>query len=84
MKERSLSKMMPRLRVESVGIRLVPWNWIEHDASLARCSWFPIIRYSVLDGLTVSLFSVSQLWTESRVDDRRVRERSESELLKDM
>jgi len=84
LKDRSLSKMTPRFRVESVGDRSVPWKWIEDDVSLARCCGVPMIRYSVLDGLTDSLFSVSQLWTDSRVDDSRVRQKSESELLKDI
>ena len=60
--------------MESVGFRLVPWNDIEVFVSLAHCWGVPMMRYSVLDGLTESLFEMSQLWTESRTDDSKVRE----------
>lgn len=69
--------------MQSVGVRFVPWKGIEVDVTLARCCEVPMIRYSVLDGLTESLFAVSQLWTDSRVEESRVRELLESELLKD-
>ena len=61
LRERSWSKITPRLRVESVGFRVVPWNDIEVFESLARCWGVPMMRYSVLDGLTESLFEMSQL-----------------------
>ena len=70
----SVTKMTPRLRVESVGIRMVPWKGIEVDVTLAHCCGVPMIRYSVFDGLTESVFAVSQSWTESRVEDSRVSE----------
>ena len=35
---------------------------IEGDRSLALCCGVPMIRNSVLEGLTVSLLAVSQLW----------------------
>ena len=47
--------------MESVEVRLVPWKEIVVDVSLACCCGVPIVRYSVLDGLTDSLFSMSQL-----------------------
>jgi hypothetical protein len=84
LRDRSLSKMAPRLRVVSVGVRLVPWKGIEVDVTLARCCGVPMIRYSVFDGLTDSLFAVNQSWTESRVEDSTVREWFESELLNDI
>ena len=61
LRERSWSKITPRLRVELVGFRVVPWNDIEVSVGLARCCGVPMIRYSVLDGLTESLFEMSQL-----------------------
>ena len=67
--------------MESVGIRSVPWKEIEDDVSLARCCGVPKIRYSILEGLTNSLLSVSQLWTESRVEESKVREKSDSEII---
>ena len=74
LRERSWSEITPRLRVELVGFRVVPWNDIELFMSLPRCCGVPMMRYSVLDGLTESLFEMSQLWTESRTDDSKVRE----------
>ena len=74
LRERSWSKITPRLRVELVGFRVVPWNDIEVFVSLARYCEVPMMRYSVWDGSTESLFDMSQLWTESRTDDSKVRE----------
>ena len=50
--ERSRSKVTPKLRVESVGVRGVPSKIKEEEVSLARCCWVPIIRYTVFEGLT--------------------------------
>ena len=49
------------------------------EGNRSRCNlgtllWVPMIRYSVFDGLTESVFAVSQSWTESRVEDSRVSE----------
>ena len=72
LRERSYSKITSRLRVQLVGFMIVPWNVIEVFVSLARCCEVKMMRYSVLDGLTESLFEMSQLWTESRTDDSKV------------
>jgi hypothetical protein len=59
-KDRSLSKMTPRLRVESEGVRMVPSKVIEDAMSFARCWCVPIMRYSVLEGLTERRLEMSQ------------------------
>jgi hypothetical protein len=59
--ERSWSKMTPKFRVESVGVRGVPLKIKEEEVSLARCCRVPMIRYSVFEGLTDRRLVVSQV-----------------------
>ena len=54
LRDRSLSKRTPKLRVESVGVISEPWKEMEDAVvSLERCCGLPMIKYSVLEGLTV-------------------------------
>ena len=57
--EKSLSKMKPRLRVESVGVSMVPWKVRVAAVSFERCCGVPMIKNSVLEGLTERRFEVS-------------------------
>ena len=50
-RERSDSKMMPRLRAEVEGDRVEPEKESVLDEILERCCGVPIKRNSVLDGL---------------------------------
>ena len=59
--ERSWSKITPRFRVESVGVRGVPLKIKEEEVSLVRCCQVPMIRYSVFEGLTDRRLVVSQV-----------------------
>jgi len=52
--------------------------------TLERCWGVPIRRNSVLEGLTVRRFRLSQEWMESRVEDRVKRLDEESEGEKEM
>ena len=58
--ERSLSKMKPRLRVESVGVCRVPWKVRVAAVSFERYCGVLMIKNSVLEGLTERRFEVSQ------------------------
>ena len=82
--ERSELKVTPRLRAEVDEVRVVPWKLIVDEVTLDRCCGVPIRRYSVLDGLTVSRFIVSQACTLSRVEERIDKLRLESEAAKEM
>jgi hypothetical protein len=60
LKDRSLSKMTPKFRVDVEGVIGELRKDIEEDVSLHRCCGEPMIRYSVLDGFTVRRLDVSQ------------------------
>lgn len=47
-----------------------PRKVMEEFVILERCLEVPIRRYSVLEGLTVRRFTLSQEWMVSRVEDR--------------
>ena len=76
--------MIPRFRVESVGVRGVPLKINDDEVSLARCCRVPMMRYSVFEGLTDKRLVVSQVYTESRVEEREVRLSVESRLENEM
>ncbi len=59
--DRSCSKMIPRFRAESVGVRGVPLKIKDDEVSLARCCRVPMTRYSVFAGLTERRFVVNQV-----------------------
>ena len=59
--ERSWSKMTPKFRVESVGVRGVALKIKEEEVSLARCCRVLMIGYSVFEGLTDIRLVVSQV-----------------------
>ena len=61
MRDRSLSKVTPRLRTVDEGSMLVFWKVMVEDDSLERCCDVPMIKYSVFEGLTVRRLDVSQL-----------------------
>ena len=84
LRERSLSRMMPRLRADGDGEMVVSRKEISEDLSFDRCCGVPMRRYSVLDGLTVRRFDVSQAWTELSVEERVSRFLAESEAEKEM
>ena len=58
---RSWSKITPKFRVKSVGVRGVPLKIKEEEVNLARCCRVPMIRYSVFEGLTDKRLVVSQM-----------------------
>ena len=51
-KSRLESKMTPRLRAESVGVKGTFLKKMEESVNLDRCCVVPISRYSVFEGLT--------------------------------
>ena len=69
LKESSESKMTPRFRTCGVGVIFEFWNIIVDEASLARCCGVPMIRNSVLFGLTVNRLEENQEHRESSVDE---------------
>jgi len=61
-----------------------PRKEMDELVTLERCWGVPIRRNSVLEGLTVRRFRLSQEWMESRVEDRVKRLDEESEGEKEM
>ena len=56
----------------------------EEKASLTRCCRVQMIRYSIFEGLTDRRLVVSQVYTESSIQDRVVRLLMESVLENEM
>jgi len=83
-KEWSWSNVTPRLRASLDGGMTLLRKEMVGLMTLARCWGVPMIRNSVLDGLSVSLFVVNQQWRESRVSARTVRQVGDEEGEKDM
>lgn len=79
LRERSGSNITPKFRQDSDGVRLLAQKEIEDDVTFERCCGVPISMYSVLEGLTVKRLFVSQVWTESSIDEITDRELMESE-----
>jgi len=61
LKDRSTSKLMPRLRTCEEGVMVAPRKKREVEETLARCWWVPIRRYSVLEVLTERRLEISQV-----------------------
>lgn len=74
MRDRLLSNRTPRFLTVEEGVREVPLKVMDVEVILERCCSVPMRRNSVLEGLSISRFRDSQEWTESRMEDRRVRE----------
>jgi hypothetical protein len=84
LRERSESNSTPRLRAWVEGRIEEPRKDKDGSRTLDLCCWVPIRRYSVLDGLTVRRFKVSQEYTASRVEDKMESLVDESELEKEI
>ena len=67
--ESSESKMTPRFRECDEGAICEFWKEIVDEASLERCCGVPMIRNSVLVGLTVNRLEENQAHRESSVDE---------------
>jgi hypothetical protein len=52
--------MKPRFHADAEGFIVVLWNAMNEEVSLERCWDVPIMRYVVLEGLTVSRFEMNQ------------------------
>ena len=76
--------MTPRFLTSLVGFRVLPQKDMMEEIILERCLGVPNRMYSVFDGFTQSLLSVSQEYTELSEEESYERAKSESEQEKEM
>ena len=67
--------MTPRLRAEEERGIVKPENETRVEATLALCCTVPIRRSTVFEGLRDRKLEASQVWTESRQEDRDAKAR---------
>src|SRR5579872_5530717 len=72
-KSRLESKTTPRLRADSVGLKVTFLKKMEVLETLDRCCGVPISRYSVFEVFMTRRLAQNQEWTWSRVDMSLVR-----------
>ena len=68
-RDKSASKVTPRLRTVEDGDMTLSLKVKEDEVSLSRCCLVPKRRYSVFDVLTTIQFVVSHACTESSADE---------------